>query len=303
MDIKSISQGLLDAARAIMEETVAAELQEKTKERKIETLGNKVKAANAMKKKLNTKMQGAKYEKLTQRARAASDKARSLAKEEVEQTDEAVGRDNENRKGWAEYSKKYNVKMDGDTTPETKRANRASKKLTTTTDPKEKTALRMRRAVAWDQADRSKNNASIYNNAKKLQKEEVENIDEISKKKALDYIGAASTDKSHRAHEIGADNAAGYHTGEREMSRKELDKTQKAHGNRSLGIQRAAAKLAGKKHSKVPATEQVSFTVEHKEYGIGTTIPGQLYDDMTADVMFEEGIIIGVPMDDLEVIE
>jgi hypothetical protein len=326
MNIKDISPDLLKAAMTIMQESKAKEIQEKTDARKVETLGNKVKAANAMKKNLNTKMQGTKFEKLTQRARSASLKKseveKKMKKEEVE-VDEAIGRDNENRKGWIEYSKKTNHKFSSDTTPETKRANRASKKLSTTTDPKEKSALRLRRKAAWNQADTAKNNASIYNNAKKLKKEEVE-IGEGATKMTVDLKNRVKKQLELRKGKPAAKKAVKEDTQIDEISHRAASEyRQAANADRKLatkehdfdrmkkrlrGITKATAKMDG--YAKVNTTgqmkyryEEVTYQVEHAEYGIGVTIPGQLYDDMTADVMFEDGIVLGVPMDELEVIE
>lgn len=90
----------------------------------------------------------------------------------------------------------------------------------------------------------------------KVKKEEVEQIDEISKQAALNYVGAASYDKSSHASDIGAINQIARTTGTNDAQRKEREALSKKHGNRSLGIQRAAAKLGGK-GVKVPATEEV----------------------------------------------
>lgn len=69
-------------------------------------------------------------------------------------------------------------------------------------------------------------------------------LNEISKKTLKSYISGASIDKSIHAADIGYDNASGVLTG-RKMNRKEFEKIQKKHGNRSLGIQQAAERLAG----------------------------------------------------------
>ena len=94
-----------------------------------------------------------------------------------------------------------------------------------------------------------------------------EHLDEISKEKALNYIGAASYDKSSHASDIGAINQTARTTGTHASQRDERDKLSKKHGNRSLGIQRAAHKLANK-HVKVPATEEVVNELDFKRGGI-----------------------------------
>lgn len=96
---------------------------------------------------------------------------------------------------------------------------------------------------------------------RQMAKEESEQIDEISKGAALNYIGAASYDKSSHASDIGAINQVARTTGTNASQRDERDKLNKKHGNRSLGIQRAAHKLAGK-HVKVPATEETEVVNE-----------------------------------------
>ena len=97
--------------------------------------------------------------------------------------------------------------------------------------------------------------------------EEIDQIDEISKEKALNYIGSASYDKSSHASDIGAINQVARTTGTNDAQRKEREALSKKHGNRSLGIQRAAHKLAGK-HVKVPATEEVENVNELDHHGI-----------------------------------
>lgn len=99
--------------------------------------------------------------------------------------------------------------------------------------------------------------------------EEVEDLDEVSKEKLLNYIGNASVSKSHAAQEIG------------KVNQKRMDGTvtrdaaqvqagaNAIHGNRSGGIQLAAAKLAGKYADgykvKVPATESVEEETDLEE--------------------------------------
>lgn len=96
---------------------------------------------------------------------------------------------------------------------------------------------------------------------RQVTKEESEQIDEISKGAALNYIGAASYDKSSHASDIGAINQVARTTGTNASQRAERDALSKKHGNRSLGIQRAAHKLAGK-NVKVPATEETEIVNE-----------------------------------------
>lgn len=95
-------------------------------------------------------------------------------------------------------------------------------------------------------------------------REETEALDEISKARALNYVGAASYDKSSHASDIGAINQIARTTGTNAAQRAERDKLSKKHGNRSLGIQRAAGKLAGK-DVKVPATEEVEQVDERNK--------------------------------------
>ena len=102
---------------------------------------------------------------------------------------------------------------------------------------------------------------------RQMTKEESEQIDEISKERALNYVGAASYDKSSHASDIGAINQIARTTGTNDSQRKEREALSKKHGNRSLGIQRAAAKLAGK-GVKVPATEEVENVNELDHHGI-----------------------------------
>jgi hypothetical protein len=102
---------------------------------------------------------------------------------------------------------------------------------------------------------------------RQMTKEESEQIDEISKERALNYVGAASYDKSSHASDIGAINQIARTTGTNDAQRKEREALSKKHGNRSLGIQRAAAKLAGK-GVKVPATEEVENVNELDHHGI-----------------------------------
>jgi hypothetical protein len=103
--------------------------------------------------------------------------------------------------------------------------------------------------------------------AKEKKVDESEQIDEISKGAALNYIGAASYDKSSHASDIGAINQVARTTGTNASQRDERDKLSKKHGNRSLGIQRAAHKLAGK-HVKVPATEEVISELDYKKNSV-----------------------------------
>ena len=70
-------------------------------------------------------------------------------------------------------------------------------------------------------------------------------LTELKKSTLASYIGAASADKSFRAHEMGKQNALG-----REMGRPRdanFDKDSLKHKNRSIGIQHAANKLAMQK--------------------------------------------------------
>jgi len=69
-------------------------------------------------------------------------------------------------------------------------------------------------------------------------------LDEISKKTLAGYIGAASADKSSAAHDIGRINQKAATFGTSASDRKERDALNKTHAKRSVGIQRAANKLA-----------------------------------------------------------
>lgn len=91
----------------------------------------------------------------------------------------------------------------------------------------------------------------------------IDQIDEVSKEKLLNYIGNASVSKSHASHQIG------------KINQKRMDGTvshddtvvqagaNAIHGNRSGGIQLAAAKLAGKYADnypvKIKATEETDL--------------------------------------------
>ena len=115
----------------------------------------------------------------------------------------------------------------------------------------------------------------IKSNAKVPATEEVEQIDEISKRKAYNYISHASVDKSFAAHDHA--HHQGYVRGQYDAGNKYvqkdmeyLDKLSKKHANRSTGIQRAASKLGGQgvgKHftSKVPATEGIDYIFSEEE--------------------------------------
>jgi hypothetical protein len=69
-------------------------------------------------------------------------------------------------------------------------------------------------------------------------------LDELSKGKLVNYIGSASADKSSAAHDIGKINQIASDYGTTKKDRKDRDKLNKRHSNRSLGIVRAASKLA-----------------------------------------------------------
>ena len=78
----------------------------------------------------------------------------------------------------------------------------------------------------------------------KTTKEEVEQVDELKKSTLASYIGGASADKSALAHDIGKINQIAADTGTSAKDRAERDALSKKHGLRSLGINRAANKLA-----------------------------------------------------------
>jgi hypothetical protein len=93
-------------------------------------------------------------------------------------------------------------------------------------------------------------------------------VNEVSKSKLLNYISAASIDKSFHASDIGRINLIATRDGTDERERKDRETANKKHGNRSSGIQLAAAKLAGPHkldkltkprpyHAISPATESV----------------------------------------------
>lgn len=71
-----------------------------------------------------------------------------------------------------------------------------------------------------------------------------EQLDELKKSTLASYIGGASADKSALAHDIGKINQNAATIGTSAAERLERDKLSKKHGLRSLGINRAANKLA-----------------------------------------------------------
>lgn len=87
----------------------------------------------------------------------------------------------------------------------------------------------------------------------RISKEDEMRTNEISKKRAGDYINSASSDKSYRSHEIGKINHKASTTGTDSDDREERDYHNKKHGNRSGGIGKAVNKLSGR--AKVNATE------------------------------------------------
>ena len=89
-------------------------------------------------------------------------------------------------------------------------------------------------------------------------------LTELKKSTLASYIGAASADKSFRAHEMGKQNALG-----REMGRPRdanFDKDSLKHKNRSIGIQHAANKLAAEE-------------VKGNPYAIGMSVAMQTTGD------------------------
>lgn len=102
--------------------------------------------------------------------------------------------------------------------------------------------------------------------AQNLQHPYSESVNEVSKGKLLSYIQGASIDKSNKASnitDINRDRDAGY-----DANRKGMAKAQRAHGNRSHGIQLAAAKIAGANPSmktKRPYWSKVYATEAHTE--------------------------------------
>lgn len=100
-----------------------------------------------------------------------------------------------------------------------------------------------------------------------LAKEDVDQLDELSKAKLQDYLVGASMNKSFLSYDLGrhqGENYGRYISGDKTAHNdlKYIDALNKKHGNRSAGLQIAASKLAGNGpnrylRTKVPATEDV----------------------------------------------
>lgn len=90
--------------------------------------------------------------------------------------------------------------------------------------------------------------------------EEVEQLDELKPATLASYIGGASANKSMLAHDIGKINQIAVDTGTSAKDRAERDALSKKHGLRSLGINRAASKLAG--IAKVNTKEETEVSVD-----------------------------------------
>ena len=97
--------------------------------------------------------------------------------------------------------------------------------------------------------------------AAKLSNEEVEGLDELSKKTLGSYIGTASQDKSFAAHDVGAINQIAQTTGTTASDREEREKLNKRHAKRSSGIGRAVDKLT---KEEVEQTDEELKGDQHK---------------------------------------
>lgn len=150
---------------------------------------------------------------------------------------------------------------------------------------------------------------------KKLRKEEVEEIYELSKKTLASYIGSASISKSHAAHDMGRINQIAQTSGTTASDRKERDALNKTHGKRSLGISRAANKLAKEDMDEARGVaagavdkHNCATHVYHEEFGEGKTIYSQHAEPDAEgniawyDVMFEHGIEREVSIDEMKIV-
>lgn len=92
--------------------------------------------------------------------------------------------------------------------------------------------------------------------------ENIEQLDELSKKTLGSYIKSASIDKSFHAHDIGLENGIGQAGGK--PDREYQNKENKKHAKRSLGIQRAVDKLT-KESEEQEETEMNNRDMETDE--------------------------------------
>jgi mRNA-degrading endonuclease toxin of MazEF toxin-antitoxin module len=93
----------------------------------------------------------------------------------------------------------------------------------------------------------------------KQKNEEVEQIDELSKKTLGSYIGTASADKSFAAHDVGAINQIAQSTGTTASDREEREQLNKRHAKRSSGIGRAVDKLTKEEQDFVDSLNNEIF--------------------------------------------
>lgn len=158
-----------------------------------------------------------------------------------------------------------------------------------------------------------------YDNYKSaFAKEAVEQVNEISKKTLVNYMGAAGINKTDKAIQLGheASKTDSYYNNE-----KTKVKLRRELGNRGIGMNRATLKLAGM--ARVPVKEAAELNtsnaekakvhdcakhVVHEQWGEGTTVstmhaePDSEGNIAWYDVMFEHGIEQQVPTKDLNVV-
>lgn len=152
---------------------------------------------------------------------------------------------------------------------------------------------------------------------KKLRKEDVEELDELSKKTLASYIGGASASKSYAAHDMGRINQKAATSGTTDGDRKERDALNKIHGKRSAGIQKAANKLAKEDVEMDEARGVAAGAVDkhncathvyHEQFGEGKTIYSQHANPDAEgniawyDVMFEHGIEREMSIDEMKIV-
>lgn len=156
-----------------------------------------------------------------------------------------------------------------------------------------------------------------YDNYKSaFAKEEVEQVNEISKKALVNYMGSAGINKTDKAIQLGFE--ASRVNADNEETR---DRLRKKIGNRGVGMNRATLKLAGM--ARVPVKEAAELNtsnaekarvhdcakhVVHEQWGKGDTIttmhaePDENGNIAWYDVMFEHGIEHQVPTSNLTIL-
>lgn len=145
-----------------------------------------------------------------------------------------------------------------------KKLDYAAKAVMSISDTRERAKKRMERHGSLTHSDRAglekaKQRQKFLKKA--LNKEEVEQVDEISKGRLGDYIRHSSMNKSSHANDIGYENGSGVEAGYKDHERQAH--SSKQHGKRSLGINRAVDKLTGQ--ARVNAKEEVEQVSESRE--------------------------------------